>query len=164
MHFFHNYVHSIMYLLGLLLSFSSGCEDYWGGASSSALARRVRRQRHITDPAMWCALGVLLKSHVHDNDLITKYSHAFLGYMFIALAALQCLSAVYTAFSNLSPKSHPNLSHDLDSVACLTAIGLAPAVGRLSVMHRPTAPSRWRFALSTRSLGCYLPCGCCTCE
>ena len=33
-------------------------------------------------------------SHVHDNDRIIKFSHAFLGYMFLALGGVQCLSGL----------------------------------------------------------------------
>ena len=60
MHFFHNYVHCVIYTLGALLAFSGGCEDIWGlNARSTVIARRVRRQRHVIDPTMWSASNLV---------------------------------------------------------------------------------------------------------
>ena len=43
----------------------------------------------LIDCAARLAVGLLLMSHVHDNDRIIKYSHAFLGYMFLVLGGVQ---------------------------------------------------------------------------
>ncbi|KAL3917694.1 MAG: hypothetical protein SGPRY_006306, partial [Prymnesium sp.] len=94
MHFFHNYVHCAMYLLGLLLSLSAGCEHYWSLPPDSPALARLRMQRHLTEPPLWASLGLLLVSHVHDNVPIIKLSHTLLGYMFLLLAGLQACSAL----------------------------------------------------------------------
>lgn len=95
MHFFHNYAHCAMYALGMLLSLSASYEDIRGShAQHGGLQQYVRRQRYAVEPALWTALGIMLISHVHDTGYVLKLSHAFLGWMFVLLAALQIVSGV----------------------------------------------------------------------
>lgn len=72
---FYNWVHTLIYSLGGMLS-----------ATSMVASEDGRLLRSVLDPACFCAMGFLFIGHEHNARPLPTLNHTYLGQLLIGLA------------------------------------------------------------------------------
>ena len=103
-HNFHNYVHTVIYMVGLVIAFGAGSQRAAERCFGAAAALRVRTVRQFVDPSLYFALGLLLVGHQHDPSRLSIALHTHFGYFLMALA---CVSLACGLSHDVLPCSHP---------------------------------------------------------